>query len=115
MWTENVALVAHEGRHAAEFILSEGNGHISRDLGKAGATLAPGAVVKLSGNKLVSYDGTGTVAGIMMYDCVDDAIVTFIVRKAEVNGKLLTSTEQTSGEIDAGAIAGLLALGIAVR
>lgn len=105
----------NEARHTAEFIISEGNGHYSRANGVAGATLPAGEVVKVTSNKLVSYNGSGTVVGIVMNACVLDEPVAYIARHAEVNGNLLTSTEATDGELDAGAIAGLLTIGIIVR
>lgn len=104
-----------EARHTAEFILSEGNGHISRENGVAGATLPAGEVVKITSTKLVSYDGSGTAVGIVMSACVLDDKVAYIARNAEVNGNLLTSTEQTDGTLDSGALADLADLGIIVR
>lgn len=104
-----------EARHTAEFIISEGNGHYSRESGVGGATLPAGAVVKVSSSKLVSYDGTGTVKGILLSACVLDEDVAYIARQAEVNGNILSSTEQTDGTISTGATAGLLTLGIIVR
>jgi len=104
-----------EAAHPAAFILSEANGHRSRANGVGGATLPAGSVVKVSTGKLVSYNGSGTVAGILMYDTVLDQAVSYIVRDAEVNQKLLTSTEQTDGTVDTGAISGLASLGIICR
>lgn len=104
-----------EGRHPAEFLLSEANGHRSRENGVGGATLPAGEVVKISTSKLVSYDGSGTVVGVLMYPCILDQPVAYIARDAEVNQKLLTSTEQTDGTIDTAGIAGLADLGIICR
>jgi hypothetical protein len=104
-----------QGARACEFILSEANGQRSRENGTAGATLKPGEVVKVSTGKLVSYDGSGTVAGIVMYDCVLDDEVAYFARDGEVKGDYLTSTEQTDGTIDTGATTGLADLGIIVR
>jgi hypothetical protein len=104
-----------QGARSSEFILSEANGQRSRENGTAGATLPAGEVVKISTNKLVSYDGSGTVAGIVVNDCVLDDEVAYIARDAEVKEAFLTSTEQTDGTIDTGATAGLADLGIIVR
>jgi hypothetical protein len=104
-----------QGARSSEFILSEANGQLSRENGTGGATLSAGAVVKASTGKLVSYNGSGTVVGVVINDCVLDDPVAYIARDAEVKFDYLTSTEATDGELDAGAIAGLLALGIVVR
>ncbi len=104
-----------EAANAAAFILSEANGHRSRANGVGGATLVAGQVVKITSNKLVSYNGSGTVAGVVIYDCVLDQAVSYIVRDAEVNQKCLVSTEQTDGTVEAAAIAGLALLGIICR
>lgn len=104
-----------EGRHAAECVLSEANGHRSRENGVGGATLPANSVVKVSTGKLVSYDGSGTVAGVLLYDTVLDQPVSYLARDAEVNQKILTSTEQTDGTIDTAGIAGLADLGIICR
>jgi hypothetical protein len=107
--------VFYETAHACAFILSEANGARSRENGVGGATLVAGDVVKITSTKLVSYDGTGTVAGIVLYDCVLDEEVAYLARHAEVNQKLITTTEATDGAPDTGAIAGLLTLGIICR
>ncbi len=104
-----------EGVHPCAFILSEANGARSRENGVGGATLVAGDVVKVTANKLVSYNGTGTVAGIVLYDCVLDEEVSYLARHAEVNQKLITSTEVTDGTVDAAGIAGLALLGIICR
>lgn len=104
-----------EGPRNSEFILSEANGQRSRENGTAGADLKAGEVVKKSGNNLVPYDGSGTVVGAAINNCSNGDAVAFLARDAEVKGDYMSSTEQTSGEIEAGAIAGLLALGIVVR
>lgn len=104
-----------ETAHACAFILSEANGARSRANGVGGATLPAGSVVKATANKLVSYDGSGTVVGITLYDTVLDAEVSYLARDAEVNQKLITTTEATDGAPDAAAIAGLATLGIICR
>lgn len=105
-----------EARHTAEFIISEGNGHYSRESGTAGGALAAGEVVKITANKLVSYNGSGTVVGIAINAAAADGDkVAYIARSAEVNGNMLSSTEQTSGELASGATTGLATLKIIVR
>lgn len=104
-----------ENRPAASFILSEANGHRSRANGVGGATLPAGEVVKVSTGKLVSYDGSGTVVGVLIEATVLDAKVAYIARHAEVNEQLITTSEVTDGTPQAAAIAGLLTLGIVTR
>lgn len=104
-----------EGRHPAEFVLSEANGQRSRDTASAGGSFDVGEVLKLSGSDLVSYNGSGTVVGVALYAAESGDEVAYIGRDAEVNGKLLTSSEQTDGEIQAAAITGLKALHVIVR
>lgn len=93
-----------EGRHTAEFILSEANGNRSRDNGTllSGLNLVAGTVVQLDGNdKLVVFDGTLDSAagpevqaeGILLADSdasAGDLAVAYISRQAEVNVNLLT-------------------------
>jgi hypothetical protein len=104
-----------EARHSAEFIISEANGHRSRENGTGGATLPAGEVVKVSSSKLVSYNGSGTVAGILITATELDQPVAYIARDAEVNFNLCTSSEATDEALDSGAITGLALLGIIVR
>ena len=92
-----------EGRHAAEFVLSEANGGRSRDT----ITIVSGAGVVKVGTVLgkltasgkytpspaAGADGSQTGAAITLYE-VDatsaDVVVAAIVRDAEVNKNLLT-------------------------
>lgn len=122
-----------EGRHTAEFILSEANGQRSRENGivASGQNLAAGAVVMLSGGRLVAHDGTldtggdvvTPVAGILLAPVNASASGTnahtpaaYIARDAEVNGNLLTyPTESTAGGEAAACNASLATLGIIVR
>lgn len=121
-----------EGRHAAEFVLSEANGNRSRENvtiygGFTGAaTLAAGTVLgKLtSGGKYVTSpasgaDGSQTAIAILMHrvDISDgDVEASIIARDAEVIGGSLTyeSTVDTDNEIAAKATQ-LAAVGIIVR
>lgn len=100
--------------HAGAFVVSD-LGTLSWDTGIAGATLVAGQVVKVTGGKYVSYNGSGTVVGIVRNDCVLNDPVALMARLGEVFGDSLTSTEQTSGEISTGATTGLAALNIIVR
>ncbi len=122
-----------EGRHAAEFILSEANGQRSRENGEvaAGETLAAGEIVELSGGKLVAASGdletdgslTTPAAGILLAPVDastegtnDDTPAAYIARAAEVNGNLLKfPPETTGGNERALYIASLAELGIVVR
>jgi hypothetical protein len=121
-----------EGRHAAEFILSEANGHRSRDnvviLGGSGGAgrLAAGTVLgKLtSGGKYVpspatGADGSQTGVAVLIYpvDATDaDVTAAVVSRDAEVNKNILTYDETVN---DAGKkatkLAQLAAVGIIGR
>lgn len=103
------------GARNCEFILSEASGNRSREEGVGGATLTAGELVKVSTNKLVSYNGSGTLVGVVMYDCVLDDKVAYFARDGEVKGDLLTSTEATDGVVDSAGLAALAGLNIIVR
>lgn len=118
-----------EGRHAAEFVLSEAPGARSRENGTvvSGQDLAAGTVVMDNGaGKLTAYTagavtdgGTDEAAGILLYaaDASDgDVEVSYIARDAEVNQKLITfPAESTAGGEEANTIASLKLLGIICR
>ena len=86
-----------EGKHTGEFLLSEGNGTISREvaaLGGSEETFEPGEVVAFDGASLVKLsDLTSSdpqsVAGVLWEGGTsgDDAV--YIARKAEVKGAAL--------------------------
>ena len=111
-----------EGKHTAEFLLSEGNGSISREqaeIDATGATLEAGTVLgKITATgKLAAYDNTdtttglGTAVGILYANAADAAPagqVTYIARSAEVIGDALTG-------LDTAAATDLAALGIVIR
>lgn len=123
-----------EGRHAAEFILTEANGQRSRENGTvaSGQKLVAGQVVQDNGSgKIIAADGllntagdvSTAVKGILIYP-VDasatgtnaDTKAAYLARDAEVNGKCLTyPTETTAGGQKAAAIDSLRAIGIIVR
>jgi len=100
-----------ESTHAGEFLLSEGNGNISREevTIKSGEVLAVGAVVGkiTSTGKYVAYnDGASTgeqVAAGVLYDAVDatgaDAKGVIIARLAEVDASLIVGGD-TAGNTD---------------
>jgi hypothetical protein len=118
-----------EGRHAGEFILSEGNFHISRENVTIdnGADLAAGTVLgkntasgKYTALDLVSTGGGGgppprpeTPRPAAAASAEVAAAV--IARDAEVNGKTLTWPDGISDPDKATAIAQLAALHIIVR
>lgn len=109
-----------EGKHTAEFILSEGNGSISREevtIDAAAGAMAAGTVVaKLANGKYTAYNNAGSggaeIAAGVLYRAVpnltvdQDAVI--IARSAEVVGAELTG-------LDAAGKADLAALGIIVR
>lgn len=110
-----------EGKYAAEFLLSEGNGSISREqivLAAAATALVPGTVLgKITASgKYVAYsnvavDGTEVARGILYAGRADSAAdqgAVMIVRDAEVIQAELTG-------IDATGITDLAALGIICR
>lgn len=110
-----------EGKHTAEFLLSEGNGTISREqvtIAAAAGALAAGTVLgKITASgKYAAYDngatdGTEVAAGVLYAAAPDlptDQKAVAIVRSAEVLGVVLTGN-------DANGVADLKALGIIVR
>ena len=111
-----------EGKHTAEFLLSEGNGSISREQGvlrsESGALAAGTLLGKVTATgELSAYDnadspvGVGVAVGILYANAADstaDQKVTYIARAAEVIGSALTGLDAT-GRTD------LAALGIVIR
>lgn len=110
-----------EGKHTAEFLMSEGEGSISREqvtLAAAAGALAAGTVLgKITASgKYVAYsnsatDGTEVAAGVLYAaapDLATDQPATAIVRYAEVASTALTGN-------DSAGTADLKALGIIVR
>ena len=92
-----------EGRHAAEFIMSEAGGMRSRENGivVTGQNLVAGQVVQLAAGKLTAFtaavdtDGNLLVeaAGIVIYAAdatSSDVEVAYLARDAEVNGNIVT-------------------------
>ena len=116
-----------EGMHAGEFIISEGNGSISRGTGTvlSGENLVAGAVVGkiTTTGKYVELNPGATngseAAAAILFDAVDasaaDTDGVLMERLCEVNGAEITwPTGITANEKDA-AIAELAALNILVR
>ena len=109
-----------EGKHTAEFLLSEGNGSISREQGvlrsESGALAAGTLLGKVTATgELSAYNnadspvGVGVAVGVLYANAADstaDQKVTYIARDAEVIGSELTGLDAT-GRTD------LAALGIA--
>ncbi|MEJ6845097.1 head decoration protein [Sinorhizobium fredii] len=119
-----------EAAHTAEFILSEANGHRSRENGTlaSGENLPAGTVLQDNGaGKLIAFDGDTNTAGSLVTeaagillaatDATDgDVEVAYVARDAEVNLKLLTyPAESTAGGEEADTIASLKLLGIITR
>lgn len=116
-----------EGVHSAEFIISEANGHRSRENGTVvtGQNLAAGTVVIDNGaGKLTAFTGDTVTDGSLVDEAVGviiaaadatsaDVDVAYISRDAEVNSNLMTYPTDTGDE--ANMIASLALLGIVVR
>src|ERR671918_195679 len=110
-----------EGRHAGEFVVSEGNGKISRETITvlSGETLEAGAVLgKVKALDPAAVDGSEVAAGIL-YDAVDaaaaDAEGVAIVRLAEVNAAELVWPAGITGPEQTTALGELAALTIIAR
>jgi len=116
-----------EGRYAGEFLVSEGNGRISREIITvlSGEALQPAAVLgkvtasgKYKGLDLAAVDGSEAAAGIL-YDAVDasaaDAEGVAIVRLAEVNAAELVWPDGITGPEQTTALGELAALTIIAR
>lgn len=114
-------MALNEGKHTAEFLLSEGEGSISREqvtIAAAAGALAAGTVLgKITASgKYAAYnngasDGTQVAAGVLYAaapDLATDQKAVAIVRMAEVLGAELTGN-------DAAGTADLAALSIIVR
>lgn len=110
-----------EGNHTAEYLLSEGNGSISREevtvAAAAGAMVSGTVVGKITASgKYVAYnnaaaDGSEVAAGILYTACPDVAVdqkAVIHARQCEVMADRLTGS-------DANGVADLKALGIIVR
>jgi hypothetical protein len=119
--------VLNEGRYAGEFIVSEGNGRISRETITvlSGQNLQAAAVlgkITASGKYKVlepaAVDGSEVAAGIL-YDAVDasaaDAEGVAVVRMAEVNAAELVWPEGITGGEQTTALGELAALTIIAR
>lgn len=116
-----------EKRHAGDFILSEGDGHYSRDnvtIVSGTAALEAGTVLgKITATgKYKQYDnqaadGSQVAAGVL-YGAADasaaDVAVCIINRTAEVVATLLVWPDGSPTDVTAG-IADLLAIGVIVR
>lgn len=120
-------LYSTETAHAGEFIVSEGNGSISREkeIVITGQNLVAGAVVgritasgKLTELAPAAIDGSEAAAGVL-FDAVDastaDQPGVNIARLAEVNDAELTWPAGITAPEKAAAIAELAALNIIVR
>ena len=108
--------VLTEGKHAVEFLLSEGNGSISREeitIAAAAGALVPGTVLgKITATgKYVAYsnaaaDGSEVAAGVLYAaapDLAADQKAVAIVRQAEVMDSMLTGID-AAGRVDLKAI-----------
>ncbi len=121
--------VFNEGRYAGEFLLSEANGSLSREVvtvASGSGVIAPGTVLgKLtSGGKYVpspatGSDGSQTAVAVALYGCdatSADQKVTIVARDAEVNANLLSYASSVDDAAKKAAKATqLAAVGIIVR
>lgn len=110
-----------EGKHTAEFLISEGNGYISREnivLDSTAAAMVPGTLVgKMANGNYKAYAnansaGDADAAAGILYAYAADLTGTqkavMIARSAEVHTSMLTGAD-TAGKAD------LAALGIILR
>lgn len=117
-----------EGRHPAEFMLTEANGQRSRDNITIGQNqnFVPGTVlgmVTASGQYVAhapgAADGSQNAAAIALYPALTGAGQTVkiaaITRAAEVNGNILTWANGITAAQKTAAITALAAVGIIVR
>lgn len=118
-----------EGRHPAEFVLTEANGTLSRDnivVASGAGVIAPGTVLGkiTSGGKYLASavgasDGSETAVAVALYGCdatSADCEISAITRNAEVNSNLLTYHADRNLDAEkAAANADLAAVGIIVR
>lgn len=93
--------VLNEGRHAAEFVVSEANGSRSREnvvVSSGSGKLPAGQILSKSGSEYVPFDGTN--ADAVLIAGVDataaDVKAAVIVRDAEVNGSELFGLNATA-------------------
>lgn len=116
-----------EGKHTAEFIVSQANGDRSREAGvlKSGQKVVSGELlgIETATGKYVAYDPAGTIVGSdtvagISYDNYDattsDIRIVIVVRDAEVRGSDLTYNEAVAGTVTT-EIAGLKELGLIKR
>lgn len=123
--------VLKEGRHAGEFILSEGNGHISRETVtipakqtiEAGTVLAistqVGGVTTVVPLNPAAEDSTAKAVGIAIYPATtgtgETTRIAAILRSAEVNGNCIVWPAGIDPEDKDAAIADLASVNIIVR
>jgi hypothetical protein len=110
-------MVKTEGQHTGEYLISEGNGSISREVANinTGATVVDGQLIQLTGGNIAPLTN-GTLAGIA-YGGGTATLqrpkrIPYIARLAEVKYELLTFPE---GSNKSELIASLATLGIIVR
>ncbi len=116
-----------EGKHKAEFLVSEANGSLSREVVNvaSGQTLVAGAVLgKVTAtSEYKAYDNSVTtgeaVAAAVVLDNVDASAATtpavVIIRQAEVNKAELTYKTTQSAADQTAALTDLASLGVVGR
>ncbi|MBB4287673.1 head decoration protein [Roseospira goensis] len=118
--------VITESRRTAEFLISEANGHRSREeVTVTGGAYTPGTVlgrVTTSGKHTIhdptAEDGSETAVAVLhaVVDASDgDRRATIIARDAEVNGLALSWFDGATDPQKAAGVADLAAVGIIVR
>jgi head decoration protein D len=121
-------MALQEGRHPAEFVLSEANGQRSRDnitIGENQDFVAGTVLGKLTADgSFVAFnaggaDGSQNAAAIPLYPAKtgdgESVKISAITGDAEVNGKILTWPAGATDVQKNAAIAALAAIGIKVR
>jgi hypothetical protein len=111
--------VKTEGQHAGEFIVSEANGTLSREVGalKSGEVVKDGQAVDIDTGKLIAAvdSAVGIVVGDHDASGGEKAGVVYIARLAEVKDSLLTLTDESTEASENGVKAALDALFIVRR
>ncbi|MCG5509635.1 head decoration protein [Ectothiorhodospira lacustris] len=112
--------VIHETAHNGAFLVSEGNGTISRETITALADMLPGTVLASNGAGFLPLDpeaddGSEIAAGVLFGHATEGDQAVAVVRLAEVRGSDLIWPEGITGPEKAQAVADLGALSIVIR
>lgn len=106
--------IQYEGVYAGEFLLSEGNGEISREvvtISTGGTNLTAGTILKESSGTFSAWGSGDTAKAVLFANVKDGESQALVIRRfAEVDGKKLVFPAGATGYE-----AGLSAEGIVVR